>query len=938
MMSRKLFHACVTLALSGLSAGFIGIAGRAQAAAQQDFGKIVSQKYDAAQMVTDTRLANGLTILSKEVHAAPVVYFSVWYKVGSRNEVNGQTGLSHILEHMMFKGTRDLPPGAIDQLFRVNGGQINANTGQDRTQYYELISADRLELAVRVEADRMINAAFDPTELSREMTVVRSELEGDSNDPGYQLYDFSFLPTAFVSSGYHWPTLGWKTDVEAVATRRNVIYQYYKDHYMPNNAVVVMVGDFDTKKAVNLCRKYFGVYPAGKLEKHHITPEIEQHGERRIALQRPGTTAQVLIGYHAPQTGIKDHYVLDVITQLLSGGRSARLYQALVETGIAQEAGADNEDTIDPYVFTLSASAASGTSPLKLEQGLEAEVAKLQDSQVSADELKRAFNQIDAAFTYQNDSVSEQANQLGTYEVISSFRYLDDYLKRIHQVTPAEIQTVAKKYLTAGNRTVATFDPQPLPPGGTGAPPAASDNFGASAPVTDPHQKALLTALEKKYNIVTSAASSKRPTPTRKVLANGMVVIVQENHSNHTVALAGLTRAGSAFDAEGKWGVSGLTASMLTRGTTSRTALQLALDLETVGAGVGIGADTESATFDGHCLTRDFGLTLNTLADELRNPSFPQDQFERLRSETLSALEQAREDAGGTDGPGALASIAFSQALYPKGHPYWSPKIEEQEAAIRAITTDDLRAFHDKYYRPDTSVLVIVGDVNTAQAVSAVEAAFGSWSKPATPIQPLIIPDIPLPAKSPAPQVIDIPDTMQTSVIWGYPGQLKRTDPDFYAGYVMSYILGGDTFGSRLGKEIRDQEGLAYTVYSSVDAAHGAGAFQAFVGANPQNAPRAASEIRRIIADMAKNGATDDEVRQAKLYLTGAYPLRLETNAGVAGQLLVAEDFHLGMDYIQKRASLYNRVTTAQVNAAAKKLLHPDRAVLIYSGAHPGSK
>ncbi|HEX5323037.1 MAG TPA: pitrilysin family protein, partial [Capsulimonadaceae bacterium] len=203
-------------------------------AAIPPYGRIVSQSYDKAQMVTETHLANGLTILSKEVHAAPVVYFSVYYKVGSIDEISGQTGLSHILEHMMFKGTHDLPPGSIAALFQRNGGQINAATGPDFTYYHELIAADRLELSVRVEADRMENSAFDPTQLQHEMTVVRSELEGDSNDPGYQLYSFAFLPTAFAAHPYHWPTIGWRSDVEAVANNRAMIYKYYRQHYMPN--------------------------------------------------------------------------------------------------------------------------------------------------------------------------------------------------------------------------------------------------------------------------------------------------------------------------------------------------------------------------------------------------------------------------------------------------------------------------------------------------------------------------------------------------------------------------------------------------------------------------------------------------------------------------------------------------------------------------------
>jgi zinc protease len=911
------------------------------ACAQGGNGKIVSQSYDQSQMVTETHLANGLTILSKEVHAAPVVYFSVWYKVGSRNEISGQTGLSHILEHMMFKGTKDLPPGAIDHLFLTNGGEINASTAEDRTEYHELLAADRLELAIRVEADRMENSAFDPTELQHEMTVVRSELEGDSNDPGFQLSAFAFLPTAFSAHPYHWPTIGWTSDVEAVADRRDVIYQYYKDHYMPNNAVVVMVGDFDTKKAVAMCQQYFGVYPAGTLTEHHITPEPPQRGERRIVLQRPGTTGQVLIGFHEPGTGTKEHYVLDVISQILSGGRSARLYQDLVEPGTVESADAGDADHTDPYLMEFDATPRSGVTNAAAEKALEDEITKLQTTPVTPDELKRAFNQIDASFTFQNDSVSDQAEELGQYAVINpngqGFHYLDSYLTQIHQVTADDILRVAKELFTPENRTVASFEPQPLPPGEAPPPPPGEKNFGAMPPITDPKQKAVLAALDKKYNAATlKPVDAKRPAPTRTILPNGMTVIIEENHSNHTVALTGLTLAGSIFDPDGKWGVADLTADMLGRGTTTKSALQLALTLEAVGAGVGVSADDEAANFTGACLTKDFGLTLNTLADELQHPSFPADQLEKLRGETLSGIEEARQDTGGTGGAGTQATIAFTDALYPKGHPYWSPSLDQSEAAIKAITADDLKSFYGKYYRPDTSILVVVGDVNTQDALAAITSAFGGWQKPTTPAPVLDIPDVPLPAKAPPTQVIALPGASQTSILWGYPGQLKRSAPDFYAATIMNYILGGDTFGSRLGKTIRDQSGLAYTVGSSFDSSHGAGPFEVFLGTNPNNAQRAIYELKQITEQMRQTGVTPDEVQQAKAYLTGSYPLRLETDAGVAGQLLASEAYGLGLDYIQKRADLYDFVTVDQVNAAVQKYLHPDKAVLVIAGAVPG--
>ena len=215
-----------------------------------------------------------------------------------------------------------------------------------------------------------------------------------------------------------------------------------------------------------------------------------------------------------------------------------------------------------------------------------------------------------------------------------------------------------------------------------------------------------------------------------------MTVIIQENHTNHTVALTGLTRAGSMYDTTGKWGTASLTAEMLPRGTTSKTALQLALSLESVGASVGTSASSEAANFSGQCLSKDFDLTLTTLADELRHPAFPADQLERLRRQTISSLEEAKQDTGGTGGAGAQAEIAFSEALFPEGSPFWSPTIDQSETSTKAITADDLRAFYDAHYRPDTATLVIVGDIDAAKTLDAVKAAFGDWAKPTTPPTP----------------------------------------------------------------------------------------------------------------------------------------------------------------------------------------------------------
>lgn len=932
-----LFVLVVACAVCAAASPRTVVAAREPAAAIPAGGRIAGQYYDKQLKVTKTRLANGLVILSKEDHAAPVAYFSVFYKVGSRNEITGQTGLSHILEHMMFKGTHDLPPGSIARLFQLVGGEINAATDIDETYYHELISADKLELAVRVEADRMENSAFDPVQLSHEMTVVRSELEGDSNDPGQQLRDFTFDPLAFISHPYHWPTIGWIPDVENAAKHRDEIYNYYKGHYMPNNATVVVVGDFDTAQLVRLCQQYFGVYNTGVLERHFITPEPPQHGERRGVLRRPGTVGQVMIGWRGSVLGSADHYTMDVISLILSSGRSSRLYQALVEPGIADGVDAGNYDTHDPFVFTVSATAAQGVSDDKLEAGMEAEVDRLKTDPVSLEELNRAKRQIEAGFTYNNDSVSDQAQQLGFYQtVFGDYRYLATYLKRIDAVTPQMIQDVAKRYFTVDQRTVASFEPVALPPG-TAPPPFTPivHQFGAVSGKPTAAQQKMVSELETRFTSGKRVAAKSHVLPSRIVLPNGLVLLVQSNHANKTVAMTGLVRAGAAFDPDDKPGLSEMTSAMLSRGAAGKTALEIARSLEGVGASIDIGANVDDVQFGGKSLTKDFDLMVSTLSDELRRPDFPSDQLEKLRGQMLGGIDQERQDAGGTGGPGAVGAIAFAQALYPPHHPYWQPTLDAQQASIKSMTRDDLVGFYGKYYRPDTMALVIVGDVTRDEAVREVQKCFGDWARPAAAPRPLVIPDTPLPPAGTKPIYATMPDVSQTSILFGSVGQLKRSDPDFYAATVMNYILGGSVFGSRLGDLIRDQNGLAYTVYSGFDAGHGEGPFQIFIGTNPENAAKALYLMHQALDRFIQGGATQTEVDNAVAYLTGSFPLTLETNSGLASVILAEQDYGLGLDYVNRRASLYRSVTVAQVDALAKRLLHPNRSVLVFSGAPP---
>ncbi|RYG61990.1 insulinase family protein, partial [bacterium] len=344
--------------------------------------------------VQETVLPNGLTVLTKEVHTAPVVYFSVWYKAGSANEQLGQSGMSHLLEHMMFKGTKTRKPGEISAMLQQNGADFNATTFFDRTNYFETLASDRLGLAMQLESDRMVNSLFDEAEHQKEMTVVRSEYEGGENNPGAALTKAVRL-AAYQVHPYRWTTIGFRSDIENIS--RDEMYAYYKKYYVPNNATIVMVGDFDTKKALADIQKYFGRIPRKPIQQSFITPEPEQQGERRVTVRRAGTTGQVEISYHIPGFGNPDRYAFDVLESALSGGRTARFFETLVQSGLASSAEAYDYSLRDPDLFSASATAQPGKTNAELEKALLAEIEKLQTTPISKEELARVIKQAEAS-------------------------------------------------------------------------------------------------------------------------------------------------------------------------------------------------------------------------------------------------------------------------------------------------------------------------------------------------------------------------------------------------------------------------------------------------------------------------------------------------------------------------------------------------------------
>lgn len=414
---------------------------------------------------------NGLSLITKEVRSAPVASFWVWYRVGARNEHAGITGVSHWLEHMMFKGTHKLGKGQIMQMVAENGGTLNAFTSDDFTAYFETLPSDRLELALQIESDRMVNSLIDPDEVASERTVIISEREGSENEPD-RLLDEEVSSAAFKVHPYGNTIIGWKCDLRTMT--RDDLYNHYKTYYAPNNATVVVIGDFDTGELVAKVGELFGQYKAVASIPEVRSIEPEQIGERRVRVEHPGSTAQLELVYHTPSAASPDIYPLMVADALLSGakpmgfggggmGRSARLYKALVTTEIAAGAGSYFGLRKDPYLFILAASAKAGDdaeeSLAKMEAALLEEIRKLQEDDIPQEELDKAVRQSRAQFVYSSDSVSSQAYMLGYLESIFSANMYDQALDKLAAVTPENVRRVALLYFTKENRTVGVFVP-----------------------------------------------------------------------------------------------------------------------------------------------------------------------------------------------------------------------------------------------------------------------------------------------------------------------------------------------------------------------------------------------------------------------------------------------------------------------------------------------
>ena len=868
--------------------------------------------------VTQVQLDNGLRVILKETHTAPVVSTWLWYRVGSRNETEGATGLSHWVEHMMFKGSSQFPKGSIMREVNRHGGFVNAMTSNDFTAYYTTLPSDWAELALRIEANRMTSALFDPDEVAAERTVIIAEREGSENDPRYVLAE-QLMACAFGIHPYHHQTIGWKQDLLNIT--REQLYTHYRRYYVPNNAILVIVGDFN-KDHLALVERYLSAIPAGPDPDQIVRQEPPQRGERRLKLRMPGSAPSIRVCHRTPSVSHPDYMPLVILDAVLSGGkamfafgsspaRSARLYRALVEKELANSVGSSYQPSLDPYVLTVGATVRDGRQPEELEQALLAELQRLCQEPVEERELAVAIRQTQAQFAYSSESVADQALTLGFLEIVDDHQRMPRILDELRAVTPDDVQRVAQTYLQEDNRAVGWF--LPAAPGG------ASAHGGPAAHWQPPHNGRCFFSWKAAQTHFNSISPEN---VHRSQLANGATVLIKENPVSASVAVEGYLNAGSVHDTDETLGRAAFVAPMLRRGTARHTFQQLDVILDSVGASLSLTAGRDEMGFGGRALAEDVDLLIDLLSDMLLHPSFPQQEIDKLRGQLLTHLGILDMDTG------YRADRAFMSALYPKDHPYARPVVGTRET-LSTLTRESLIAFYSEHYHPSSLVISVVGAIDTGNILGALKTSLGQWQVVGMPPARHIPP-----AQTPAGIIqrrVHLPAKSQVDMILGVVAMPRRS-PDYYAAMMANIILGHLGMMGRLGTNVRDEQGLAYYVSSGLRPGHGPYPWNVVAGVNPGKIDQAIEGILYELERLRDEPVSDQEFEDCKTFLTGALPLRLETNEGIAGFLLNAQEYELGLDYLQRYPSIIGAVTREEIQQVARKYLTPERYVLAMAG------
>lgn len=883
--------------------------------------------------ITEYRLGNGMQVLLFPDPSKPTVTVNVTYYVGSRHEGYGETGMAHLLEHMVFKGTPDHPQ--IWKSLQDHGAQFNGSTSFDRTNYFETLAAtdENLEFALKMEADRMVNSHIAKKDLESEFSVVRNEFEMGENNPLGVLQE-RIWSTAYLWHNYGKSTIGSREDIERVPIDR--LKAFYQKYYQPDNAILIVAGKFDPARTLNRVNEIFGAIPKPTrvLDKTY-TVEPTQDGEREVSLQRVGDVQAVGTAYHICAGSHEDMAPLEVLADIMQATQTGRLYKALVETQMATRVSASAESLFDPGLMTFDAVVALDKPLDPVRKILIETVESVASGDITAEEVDRAKNAYAKRFALSIAESGRVGIFLSEWAAQGDWRLMFLHRDRMAKVTPDDVKRVAAAYLKPSNRTTGTFIPAKTPDRTT-VPPAPD-----------------LLALLKDYKGDTTVAQGEEfeATPEnidarteRGQLAVGVKTAFLPKKSRGGKVVAELVlHYGSAETLKGRTEAAGLVASMLERGTTKHTRRQLQDEFDRLKAevrfssgGGGMGGRGGRLMGGGGGQPGVLSVSIETIGQNLpevvalvgeilREPAFPQSEFDTLHKQMVTMIEQSRSE------PGPLASNALRRRLspYPKDDIRYVPTVEESIARIKDVSLADVKKVYSDLIGASHGELAIVGDFDPAAMTRALNDALDGWKSP-KPYE-----RIAMPYNSAASDevVIKTPDKAMAMILIGTNVEIQDSDADYPALQMANFILGGNS-NSRLLNRLRQTEGLSYSVGSALLARSEdrSATLQAFGICAAPNAAKASTCAHEELRKFLKDGITQKELDDAKKGNAEQMKVQLSSDGAIAA--ILAKHAYLGrtMKFTADQLAKTESLTTGDVNAAARKYIRGDNLVSIQAG------
>lgn len=867
--------------------------------------------------IKEYELTNGLHVLLMPDESQTNIAVNIVYKVGSRHEGYGESGMAHLLEHMLFKQCKKFTD--IKKEIANKGASANGTTWYDRTNYYEILSAsdENLRWAIDMEADRMVNSKILPEELKKEFSVVRNEFEIGENYPSGVLNE-RVLSAMYLWHNYGKSTIGSKEDIERV--KADNLRAFYKKYYQPDNALLMIAGKFDEKKALGYVQQYFGVIPRPtRVIQPTYTVEPPQDGERSVLLRRTGDIQYIGMGYHTPSVADKDYAANDALIQILTNDPSGILYKKLVDTKLASKLFGYSQTLYDPGFSYFQVEVPKDKSIDSAQQALFSTMDKLPQLTFTQEELDRARNTL---LKNLEDNLSRTIDfSIGLTEFVGAgdWRLWFLYRDRIEQLTLADVQNAAKKYYKTSNRTYGLFIPDATP--------------DRTVVAETPDVQRLLSGYKgkevaaQKANFENSIENIKKNIEYGNLPNGGKYSLLQKPTKGDKISASVVLRFGDEKTLSGKNEIAGVLADMLNTGTTTRSKKQIADELDKLKTSISFRAQSGGLVANINTDKEHLSAALALLDDMLKHPAFDSTEFEKVVLDTKANYESGKSD------PTTIASQQLGKLLsnYPKGHPFYSATADESIEDLKAVKLEDVKKFYADFYGANNSVSTFVGEIDKPTVTAFLQNSLGKWDSKSS-------------YKEVAPQffqnkggteTINTPDKTNAILLAGINLNISRKNPDYPAVIMANELLGGGAFlSSRIPQRLRENEGMSYGAgtFLNVQYKYDVGNWGVYAFFNPIYKGRLDSALRQEVDKALTGGFTQDELSKSISSWMEQNKTSLGSNENLVGILSFYQQNDRPLDQFIEFQNKVKMLKLENVNAALRKYFDKSKLTMVYGG------